>query len=368
MPATQLLAKPAPHKRQQIVESLRNLAETMAPGERLPSLSDLTRQFGVAPGTVKAALEVLRKEGQVESRHGSGTFVAHRPISARLPGNGNGTKASTGTLAVMAPWQNPFFRHCVDELAAQAEKKGLQVVCHFNKGMTDLEGAFSLEALHPEGYVLFNYAFAPAAEAMIARGYRAVVVGVPPPGVVPTVPCVYGDHDRGGALAAERLLKLGHRRIAFVDEFTMTNLRKMRRWQSFVQALREAGIVDAERVITAAAWHSWRDDLESLRRYFDAPDAPTALAVWSDATAVEILHLLRQGGLRVPEDISVIGYDNLPMSEHSHPTLDTVDAHIEVQIRQALDLLMAPLRPGVISTAVVTPHLLCRASCARSRD
>jgi DNA-binding LacI/PurR family transcriptional regulator len=68
----------------------------------------------------------------------------------------------------------------------------------------------------------------------------------------------------------------------------------------------------------------------------------------------------------VPEDVALIGYDNVPVGAQTEPPLDTVDPHTGVQIRHALDMLGAPPEPGRVPIVVVTPTLLCRASCAQT--
>jgi DNA-binding LacI/PurR family transcriptional regulator len=366
---TPALIKPAPRKHQQVVQSLRELVTTMSPGERLPSVADLERQFEVSSSPIKAALGMLRSEGLVVSRPRSGIYVAQPGLPAAATSAPNGRRPHTGigTLAVLAPSHVPFFRHCVDELTRQAERRDLKLVCHYysDREMA-LADALALEALRPVGYLLFYYVLAPLAAALRERGHRAVVVGVPPAEALPGVPCVFGDHEHGAHLAARRLLLLGHRRVAYGPGFPGADPREHRRWRGCERALREAGLDPT--VIGPQLLRAWREDPGAARGYFADPGAPTALMAWTDAVAVELLHLLPRAGLRVPEDVSVVGYDNLPFGAHSRPPLDTIDGHVEVQVRHALDLLASPMGPGTMPTAVVTPTLVCRESCARPRD
>lgn len=354
------------HKRRQVAADLRRLVATLAPGDRLPSVSDLERHFGVAKNTVREAVQMLRDEGLVEARHGSGTFVAGGETLPPL------AAAATGTLVALVPVPvpvlNAFFRHCVDELTAQAEKRGLKLVCRYVSGEATLADVVDLRALRPAGFLLFNYrVMAPVARALRQKGVtNVVVVGIPPIGEMPDVPCVYGDHEHGADLVAGRLLGLGHRRIAYVHEFATTDLRQLRRWHRHERVLREAGIAAEEgTIIGPERWGAWRDDPAAFRALLERPGAPTALAAWNDGVAVELLHLLGRAGLSVPGDVSLIGYDNLPVGAHSHPPLDTVDSHVTHQVRHALDLLSAPLEPGAaVPTVVVTPTPLYRQSGA----
>jgi DNA-binding LacI/PurR family transcriptional regulator len=370
MSEPQTIAKPAIRKREQIARSLRELTKTMSPGERLPSVSDLERQFGVATNTVMAVLGALRDEGLVVSRPRSGTYVAEAVPDAPHGKHPKTTVTTLGTtLGVLAPPQNAFFRHCVDELTAQAERRGLKLVCHYSRhGDTALAQTLDLVALHAAGYLLFSYSLAPVAAALMERGQRAVVVGIPPVDVAPSVPCVFGDHEHGASLATRRLLERGHRRIAYGHGYTGTDPKGLRRWRGYEQALLEAGLAPSEAIIDPERVRAWHEDVDALRGFFGRSDSPTGLVAWTDAMAVEVLHLLRRAGLHVPEDVSVVGYDNLPLGAHSHPPLDTLDGHVEVQVRHALEMLLSPRASAPAATVVVTPTLVCRESCARPRQ
>jgi GntR family transcriptional regulator len=74
--------KPRPHKHRALADDLRILAVSLAPGDRMPSVPELVREYGVAPSTAQAAVETLRREGVVVRRRGSGTFVAERSAAA----------------------------------------------------------------------------------------------------------------------------------------------------------------------------------------------------------------------------------------------------------------------------------------------
>lgn len=352
------LKKPTAHKRDRVAASLRTLAGQLAPGDRMPSVPDLERQFGVATGTVEAAIDLLRREGVVVRRRGAGTYVAEPPAQ------GPAARASqTGTLAVLTIAEMPFFRYCVDALTAQANREGLKVVCHYLppdiSQEESLADARELEPLRPAGFLVFSHRLAPVALALQERGHRTVLVGTLPPGPLPPVPCVYGDQEHGAYLATRHLLDLGHRRIAVVERVTQT-----RRWQGCEKAIREE---PPGSVTIALLPSNWGQD-NALVEFLRAAHAPTALLPWSDNDAIALLHRLRREGVDVPRDLSIVSYDSIPGSAHSQPPLDTVDGHVEVQVRHALALIRTPPQGGHVPAVAVTPTLVCRESCARPRD
>lgn len=345
----------------------------MSPGERLPSVLSLERELGVANVTVEAALELLRREGLVVTRPRSGTYVAERSrhdaaiADGSIPGAAFPT--ANNTLAVFAHGATPFYKDCVDHLIAQAAALGLAIECRYADHGLTLDDVLRFEALHPAGFLMVGFELEWAAAAVIARGHAAVVIGEPDADVVPRVPAAFADAEQGGFLAAQRLLLLGHRRIAYLHRTSAPVLQRKRRWRGHERALREAGLGEAPpRLISdGKAIDAWCANAGAVRDTFTAPDAPTAVVAWSDPAAAMLIAALRRADLSVPGDVSVVGYDNLPIGAHCWPPLDSVDQHIDVLVRHALFLLSAP-QPGGTVSSVVTPTLVCRESCAPPRS
>src|SRR5205085_6224725 len=114
------------------------------------------------------------------------------------------------------------------------------------------------------------------------------------------------------------------------------------RWKGHQQAIAEArqsGLEISSVVFDGQTLAAWRGDPRLARKALLAVGAPTAIAAWNDGEAVALLRILHEAGLRVPEDISVIGYGALPSSETTVPPLTTIDEHVESQLRVVMELL-----------------------------
>jgi LacI family transcriptional regulator len=333
----------------------------MNPGERLPSVSELERTFGVATSTIEAALGILREDGVVVSRPRSGNYIAEPRARDR-----NGTarpKTTTSALAVLGLYSNVFFRHVADRVAAATEERGLAVVCRYDNHRMTLDDALSLEALDPVGFFVLGWELEWAAKEITRRGHRVVLIGEPPVGAAASVPNVYADSEHGGYLAARHLLEKGHRRLLFFHCFeTDEELYRKRRWQGHLRALREAGIETAAPVLGQPV--PGQCDRAALKAIFSNPDAPTAVVAWNDADGANILRALNEIGLSVPGDVSVIGYENLPVGRQTDPLLDTVDQELDLQVQQAFVLLSGPQQEGIVPPALATPFVVNRASSA----
>jgi DNA-binding LacI/PurR family transcriptional regulator len=356
-------------KHEELTRTLRDLVSSLRPGERLPSQTELMRQYQVSDRTVLRSLEDLRRDGWIVRRRGSGTFVADPKERATAP-RAAAPMVDRWTIAALAltPSPSPFYQRCLELLAQVAETAGCSLVCHHARSAPDGDDALPLETLRPRGFVAFNFALHPLARQLQKRGHRTVILGPPPADVYPDVPCVCGDHDHGGYLATRHLLKMGHRRLAYVRfaPAAEASLRRSFRWRGHERAMSEARRREEAAqcvLLDEATLAPWRSDPALAAAFFRRPGAPTALIAWNDSEAISCLSILKHAGLGVPEDVSVIGYDALPEGAEGYPPLTTVDQHLDCQLRAVMDLLSRP-GPPPTQSVVVVPDLVIRASCA----
>ena len=357
-------------KHETLTRALIELAVEMESGERFPSQTELMRRYGVSDRTVLRSLEDMRRAGWIVRRHGSGTFVAD-PAQRRQLSLPPTVPTAQKTIAALALTFGPFYQHCVDLLSMQTEEAGLSLVCHHARSETSIEDTLPLEALHPRGFVIFSYYLLPIARRLLERGHRTVIMGAPPPDIYPEVPCVYADQELSGWLACRHLLNLGHRRIGFALTNIRYQLKNTLRWKGHQRAIEEAGrsgeTIHSE-IQDNAVLLSWQQDPAEAVAYFRRPDAPTGIVTWNDNDAVLLIRLLHSAGLRVPEDISIVGSGALPTSADSLPPLTTVDQQAESQLRAVMDMLSRPVPPPATQATIVVPTLLSRSSCAPPRS
>lgn len=180
----------------------------------------------------------------------------------------------------------------------------------------------------------------------------------PPPGVVSV-----GAADRqGGLLATEHLLSLGHRRIAVIGGHHR-RICGSDRVAGYRSALASAGI----RTLPEYIRHGSFSETGAHRRMLellDLPEPPTAVFVCSDRMALGVYQALAERKLSVPDDFSVVGFDDLPESRWATPALTTVRRPLSEMAATALRLLvrmMAGDQPEGMRTELST-HLVLRAS------
>ena len=179
-----------------------------------------------------------------------------------------------------------------------------------------------------------------------------------------TYASVSSDNVGGAQALMEYLLGLGHTRIGYIDGLEYLESAARRR-SGYVAALQAAGLqVDPALMqpgtfTRAAGW-------AAMRHFAALPEPPTAIFACNDDTALGVIEEASALGLRVPEDLSVVGYDNVPEGAVARPALTTIDQGIEPMVQTAIQMLLAMIAGREVpDTKVVLPsRLIVRDSCA----
>jgi LacI family transcriptional regulator len=181
--------------------------------------------------------------------------------------------------------------------------------------------------------------------------------------------CMVVTHDsRGAARAARHLAELGHRRIAFIsgpDTFRSSH----ERGQGFRGGLAEHGLQLDDGYVRQGAY-TFESGVEAARSLLSMPEPPTAIFAGNDEMAIGVMKAARDAGLDVPRDLSIVGFDDLPMASRVWPNLTTVRLPIRDMGRMAAEKLTAGLRgldPATLVQPEVDPFLVVRDSTAAPR-
>jgi LacI family transcriptional regulator len=187
---------------------------------------------------------------------------------------------------------------------------------------------------------------------------------------VAEMPRVIGDDVAGGALAARHLLSLGHRRIAFIgdaleDPFGFTSSRD--REDGLRHELAAAGIDIPPEWIGHGA-HGRYEARDLARRILMADHAPTAIFAASDTQALGVVAAARELGLHVPDDLSVIGYDDIEAADYVG--LTTIRQQLFESGRRGAEILLAEIdhRSEQPPVALLSPELRVRATTAPPKE
>jgi DNA-binding LacI/PurR family transcriptional regulator len=308
------------------------------------TISDVATRAGVGAGTVSRVLN-----GSPKVSPGTRTRVLEAMAALDFRPNPLAQRLSRGrcqTLGVVVP----FFTH------ASAVERLRGVVSALDGSLYDLV-LFNVEApVHREEHF-----------ASITKGGRAdgiLVLSLQPPAgdlarlvdsgmpIVlvdvhgDNVPSVLTDDVEGGRLATEHLLGLGHRRIAFIGEDPANDLgfsATAKRERAYRAGMAAAGL-DADPALVAYCPHDKALAEQLAAGLLTGADRPTAIFASSDVQALGVLAAARAAGLRVPEDLSIVGYDDIEVAAYAG--LTTVRQPLFETGRLGAALLLEALEQG----------------------
>ena len=319
-PAPSLPPPAAVHKRRQIANSLRNMLADMKAGDRLPSVTDLEKHFGAAKATVVAAVAELQKEGLVVCRQGSGTFVAQDGQAGAV------IRPRAGRVLVTSPpigSSLDIFSAMVATLEAEMRRLGYDPLLHFEAApqMRLAQAQKRWEAGAVDGYIHLGSL---PQDVTFPPNVPGVVIGEVSEDAAPVHQVVVDNYD-GGRRMGQYLWSLGHRRVAVLARYNL--LPAALRFRGVCQALIECGGKEEDAFLVLIDWkqsaHSDIASLETaLRSLLDSVHPPTALFFANDHVAFPALLTLLTWGYRIPQDISVVSFDDTPgLASHTRPAL-----------------------------------------------
>ncbi|WP_027343274.1 LacI family DNA-binding transcriptional regulator [Hamadaea tsunoensis] len=222
----------------------------------------------------------------------------------------------------------------------------------------------NLRARASDGVILVTSALDSRFSAELRSMSVPVVVVDPAGGASADVPTIGATNWAGGLAATEHLIKLGHRRIGFIAGPRQL-LCSRARLDGYRAALEAAGVsLDEELVRPGDFYH--QSGFDSGAALLDLPDRPTAIFASSDQMAFGVYEAVRRRRLRVPEDVSVIGFDDLPEAQWSSPPLTSVRQPLsEMGMVAARTVLRLAAGEAVESPRVeLATHLVVRDSVA----
>jgi LacI family transcriptional regulator len=194
------------------------------------------------------------------------------------------------------------------------------------------------------------------------------VVAVDPHTGTPGPPTVDSDNLNGARRAVEYLISLGHRRIGLLAGRPDLESARLRE-EGYRLALAQAGLAVDPDLIRVGGYEQELSE-GAARELLSRRDRPTAIFAANDRMALETLEVARSLGLRVPADLSLVGFDNVPESVMSDPPLTTINQPIQLMGQRSIELLLALMsgeEPAALHVTLPT-ELIVRLSTAPLRD
>ncbi|MEV4641871.1 LacI family DNA-binding transcriptional regulator [Actinoplanes sp. NPDC049548] len=264
-------------------------------------------------------------------------------------------------LGVMLDIRNPFHAELVEEIQAEADRVGYEVVLSTLTRHRDEERAVeTLLDFRCEAVLLLGPDFTDKRLGALAGQVPVVTIGRRV--ADRDVDVVRSADHLGVAESLAHLIGLGHRRIAFVDGGRGAVAAARRR--GYRDAMRRAGLQDEIRIIPGD--HTEEGGIRAGRLLAVADDRPTAVVASNDRLAVGLMDAFLRAGLEVPHQVSIVGYDDSTLARLAHIDLTTINQDAPAQAKFAVSAAVQRLDEGRRERVetVLNPHLVIRGSTA----
>ncbi|MDD7544962.1 HTH-type transcriptional repressor PurR [Actinobacillus porcinus] len=329
----------------------------------MATIKDVAKLAGVSTTTVSHVINETRHVADetkqivlkaIEELHYSPSAVA-RSLKVN-------TTKSIGMIVTTS--EAPYFAEIIHAVEDQCYRQGYSLfLCNTQNNPEKIKNHVDMLAKKRVDGILVMCSEYKADSLDLLKGFNAIPMVVMDWGPLnPNTDRILDNSFEGGYLAGKHLVDNGHTEIGYLSaELTKTTARK--RYEGFLKALHEAGLQMNPDWLLEGSFEP-EDGYECMNRLLAQPKCPTAVFCCNDIMAFGAISAITEKGLRVPDDISIIGYDNVHISRFCAPPLTTIHQSKARLGEQALKLLFDRIntKSDERSTIEIHPELVIRKS------
>lgn len=312
----------------QLLDELRHKIKTgeLAPETQLPGEWELVEQLGVSRATIQRAWQSAQEEGLIYRVAGKGTFVAApEPDEDRRRAIGFFIPEYRGTFAV--------------QMLSGAERVLREHGYHVQFALTDRnideENRLLQQLINDDvrGCILVPARGPTSGRLLASNALKVPVVLMDRPVNGLLLPCVTSNNYVGGLQAMNHLVELGHRDVIFVARPHLDLWTVSERHRAYQDVMYRTGhtpkipfLIGDDHELSSYEAYLEQDDEEivPLIKLLQSSERPTAIFAVNDWMALKVQRAISLAGLRNPEDISLVGFDDLDIAQYQNPPLTTV--------------------------------------------
>lgn len=358
----------------QLLNELRRaiLAGELQPHARVPSEPELFKTLNISRTTIRQAWQAAEDEGLLYRVRGKGTYVAEPGV----------TRMSQLIGFLIPTFRNTFDSQLLSGAERYLRERGYRLMFAHTDREVGEENRLMREMWQEgvRGFLLWP-AMGEGQARFLEHGKSIPAVFMDRPIEGLDYPCVAAEHYQGAAQAMEHLIGLNHRNIGFVSRPHLQLWPVAERLRAYHETMSVAGLVPRQPILvgdttelgTRPGEHYYREargkEIEQVRAVLRAPGRPTALFAMNDLMALQIIRAAKLERLKIPHDLSLVGFDDLEIVSHTEPPLTTVAQdpyRIGAEAARHLLELIAGRRPSQ-RTIYLPTRLIVRESTAPLR-
>lgn len=327
------------------------------PRKKPATLSDIAATVGVAPMTVS---RVVNQNGYVSEHTREKVLLALKELNYRRNGSARNLKRQcTETIGlVLGDISNPYSTELANGVRETLSIRGFSLfICiSEHSAKEDIAAIGALVNHSVDGLIVAtrsNKGGDDYLKEIVESNVPVVVIGRDFQHA--EVDFVSTDNLNGGFEATRHLIDLGHRRIGFIGA-TLSGGSSLKRLQGYLKALEHYKIPIDDRLITGPkeaisevpGYSTEKIGYEGMKRLLSLPNRPTAVFARNDFTAIGAMTAIKEANLRIPEDVAIVGFDDIPLAVHTSPALTTVRQPMHLQGQLAAEMLLERIKTDEI--------------------
>lgn len=332
------------------------------PGDRLPSVREFARHLSINMHTVRSAYQKMEAEGLTETRHGVGTIILSADLSIK-----NRRHLRTHTIGVILPGLgSPFYHAFLQGIEENIHREhAMLFVCNAHDDVDEARRYFAqLSAKKVDGLILASLDVSALLnfKSNSRKTPQLPIVSVDWPNSGGY--SVLVDLEAAGYMATRHLIEHGHRRVGLITfKEDVANVVPIN--MGYQRALQEDGLPFTVDLVARVDGFGIEHGLAGARRLLQLQQPPTAIFAIADMLALGVMSAVKEYGLKIPQDLAIASFNDIPMAGLVEPALTTVNAPAREMGQEAIKMLLSLIagkRP--IRKKVVLPvSLVVRGSC-----
>jgi len=288
------------------------------------TIKDVAKQAGVSHSTVSRALhgsplisdETVERICQIAGEMGYFPSAAARSLK---------TKRSRALGVIVSNIDDPFFSEILQGIEEVAQERGYSLLMAASQRDSEREQTIvrDMRERHVDGLIICSASFSASQQRKLLE-FGIPIVVVNNHAAEEYRYSIYHDDVDGSRQVARHLIELGHKKIAYLGN-SLSGRITLDRLTGYRHEMESAGLSIPDEYIFEIPGGGPEDGLNALEHFLKLPERPSALFCFNDLMAIGVLKGLHAAGIRVPEDFSVVGFDNILISAYTNPPLTTLD-------------------------------------------
>lgn len=263
---------------------------------------------------------------------------------------------------------NPFFLSMLGSITRATAQQGYDLLVSFQQLSSDWHADYE-DSNKADGIILLGYGdymdYAHKLEKLLEQNTHFVIWGAEHNNKsVLSIGC---DNHQGGLIATEHLVNQGRRSIAFLGDASSRSPEFRDRYLGHCEVLKNNGLkVDKRLQLEAISTES--SGFDAAEQLLDKGIAFDAIFAASDLIAIGAMRALKKHGINVPEDVAIVGYDDIPVATFANPSLTTIKQNTQLAGEIIVDSLLKLIRGQEVSGMLIPTNLIVRQSCGNIEE